>query len=257
METFSYFDVQDPTKDRVTIQLWRDGDFVGAIFLKKFSLLPKKYADPYTPCWQVSAIDVVQHFRRKGYGTKLYQEAARIAAEQGFALCSDVPGSLDPKALAFWEKQVEKGRAVWEVPGPPEEEGSNYDYGRFVLRNPPPASLGASGSAEKKLTDLEVGWKQLGVEIDAYISRGDLHLSRIEMERSLRGRGLGTKAMEDLIHLADEHQLRMTLSPSTDFGGSSVERLKRFYRRFGFVSNKGRHKDFTLSDSMYRLPQGA
>jgi len=48
----------------------------------------------------------------------------------------------------------------------------------------------------------------------------------------------------------------LTLSPSTDFGASSKERLKRFYRRFGFVSNKGRQKDFTLFDSMYRLPKG-
>lgn len=255
MESFRYFDVQDPTKDRATIQLWRDDDFIGAIFLKKFSSLPNKYADPYTPCWQVSAIDVVQHFRRMGFGTKLYQEAARVAAEQGFALCSDVPGSLDPKALAFWEKQVAKGRAVWEVPGPPEEEGGNYDYGRFVLRTPLPASLGAGADPEAKLKDLEAGWLAHGVEIDAYISHGDLHLSRIEVPKSIRNRGIGTKAMEDLIHLADALGLRITLSPSTDFGGSSVDRLKKFYRQFGFIPNKGRHKDWTIRDTMYRDPQ--
>jgi GNAT superfamily N-acetyltransferase len=190
-----------------------------------------------------------------GYATKLYQEAARIAAEKGFALCSDAISSIDPKAMAFWEKQVEKGRAVWEVPGPAEREGFNYDYGRFVIKVPPPASLGAVEDAEAKLKELEAGWKALGVDIDAYISRGDLHLSRIEIEKGQRGQGIGTKAMEDLLHLADAYGLRITLSPSTDFGGTSVERLKRFYRRFGFVSNKGRHKDFTLFDSMYRNPR--
>jgi len=97
--------------------------------------------------------------------------------------------------------------------------------------------------------------------IDASIStdtygRKNLHLSRIEIEKRLRGRGLGTKAMEDLTHLADQYGMLLTLSPSTDFGASSKERLKRFYRRFGFVSNKGRQKDFTLFDSMYRLPKG-
>jgi GNAT superfamily N-acetyltransferase len=116
-------------------------------------------------------------------------------------------------------------------------------------------------TAEQALKDLEAGWARLGVEIDASISadiygRRNLHLSRIEIEKGRRGQGLGTKAMEDLVAIADQHGLLMTLSPSTDFGASSKERLKRFYRRFGFVSNKGRHKDFTLMDSMYRPPKG-
>lgn len=113
---------------------------------------------------------------------------------------------------------------------------------------------------ETDLKALEKGWAQHGVEIDASIStdtygRKNLHLSRIVVEKGSRGQGLGTKAMEDLTHLADQHGMLTTLSPSTDFGASSKERLKRFYRRFGFVSNKGRQKDFTLFDSMYRLPQ--
>jgi GNAT superfamily N-acetyltransferase len=103
---------------------------------------------------------------------------------------------------------------------------------------------------------LTVGWARLGVEIDAYLSadKRELHLYRIEVEKGRRLQGLGTKAMEDLTEYADRYSLLITLSPATDFGGTSVERLKRFYRRFGFVSNKGRHKDFTLRDSMYRRP---
>jgi predicted GNAT family N-acyltransferase len=113
---------------------------------------------------------------------------------------------------------------------------------------------------EKDLEDLEKAWAQYGVDIDASIStdtygRKNLHLSRIVVEKGRRGQGIGTKAMEDLIHLADQYEMLTTLSPSTDFGASSKERLKKFYRRFGFVSNKGRQKDFTLFDSMYRLPQ--
>lgn len=110
---------------------------------------------------------------------------------------------------------------------------------------------------EQALKDLEAGWARLGVEVDASIStdtygRRNLHLSRIVVEKGRRGQGLGTRAMEDLIALADQHGMFMTLSPTTEFGASSKERLKKFYRRFGFVSNKGRNKDFTLYDSMYR-----
>lgn len=102
-------------------------------------------------------------------------------------------------------------------------------------------------------------WARQGVTIDAYLwtdpyGRGSLHLGRLVVAKSLRGRGLGTAAMDDLTHLADHHGLLMTLSPSTDFGASSKERLRRFYKRFGFVDNRGRRKDFTLTASMYRLP---
>jgi GNAT superfamily N-acetyltransferase len=114
---------------------------------------------------------------------------------------------------------------------------------------------------QEDLKALEAGWADLGVEIDAGIStdiygRKNLHLSRIEVRKDLRDQGLGTRAMEDLVGLADHYGMLTTLSPSTDFGASSKERLKRFYRRFGFVSNKGRRKDFTLFDSMYRPPVG-
>lgn len=111
---------------------------------------------------------------------------------------------------------------------------------------------------EEAIKALEAGWARLGVEIDTALTtsygRRNLHLARIEVEKGRRGQGLGTKAMEDLTALADQYGLLMTLSPSTDFGASSKERLKRFYRRFGFVSNKGRRKDFSLYDSMYRIP---
>lgn len=110
------------------------------------------------------------------------------------------------------------------------------------------------------LAALEAAWARRGVDVDAQISwdtwgRGNLHLSRIVVEKGHRGQGLGTQAMQDLVNLADQYVLLMTLSPSKDFGGTSVARLKKFYQRFGFVINKGRAKDFTLYDSMYRLPQ--
>ena len=44
------------------------------------------------------------------------------------------------------------------------------------------------------------------------------------------------------------------LTPSDSFGATSILRLKKFYKRFGFVENKGRNKDFQLSCGMYRKP---
>lgn len=50
---------------------------------------------------------------------------------------------------------------------------------------------------------------------------------------------------------ADSKGVMVSLSPSGDFGGS-VSRLKKFYERFGFLPNKGKTADYSISESMYR-----
>lgn len=151
---YVYFDVDEPSRDRATIQLWDADELLGAIFLRKKSHLPDD-PDPHTPCWQVAGIDVIERFRRRGFGTKLYEEAARQAARHDMSLCSDTAADISNQALPFWEKQVQKGRAYWEVPGPAEREGFHYDYGRFVLRRPIPPSLSGSGKKAASRQTIE------------------------------------------------------------------------------------------------------
>jgi GNAT superfamily N-acetyltransferase len=98
------------------------------------------------------------------------------------------------------------------------------------------------------------------VEVDLYPLRGDsntLYLSKIVVPEGQRGQGLGTKAMQDVIARADAEGKRVVLSPSTEYGATSVGRLKDFYKRFGFVENKGRNKNYAVSQTMYRDPQKA
>ena len=70
-----------------------------------------------------------------------------------------------------------------------------------------------------------------------------------------RGQGNGTRFMEDLSRMADERGWTLALTPDTSFGASSVSRLKKFYKRFGFKDNKGRNTDFYTSESMIRRPK--
>jgi predicted GNAT family acetyltransferase len=96
------------------------------------------------------------------------------------------------------------------------------------------------------------------VQVDLYPvkNRKDtLNLARLVVDPEKRKQGLGSKAMQEIIDSADAGGKTITLSPSTDFGATSVTRLKNFYKRFGFVENKGRNKDFTINESMYRVPQ--
>ena len=78
-------------------------------------------------------------------------------------------------------------------------------------------------------------------------------LSKIVVPKGSREQGTGTKVMEDILSLADAQGARVSLTPDSAFGGSKP-RLKKFYKKFGFVDNKGSNKDFTTRNTMYRDP---
>ena len=93
------------------------------------------------------------------------------------------------------------------------------------------------------------------VEIDIYgdADRG-YELGRIQVPKDQQSSGVGSQVMNDLIAAADAEGAKISLTPDTSFGGTSVSRLKDFYKRFGFVENKGRNKDFSTRNTMYRDP---
>ena len=66
--------------------------------------------------------------------------------------------------------------------------------------------------------------------------------------------GAGSKLMKDICDYADTGNKIIILSPSDEFGGNK-KRLIEFYKRFDFVENKGKNKEFSVFESMYRLPK--
>ena len=89
---------------------------------------------------------------------------------------------------------------------------------------------------------------ELGIVLDLWDNGDYLELGKIEVPKSKRGSGVGTEAMQRIVDLADEQGKDIRLTPSTDFGGTSVARLKKFYGQFGFVKNK----DLKYKDTMVR-----
>jgi GNAT superfamily N-acetyltransferase len=92
----------------------------------------------------------------------------------------------------------------------------------------------------------------------AYENGDQITLSMIEVPKVNRKQGIGTSVMTDLINYADEHQKRIVLTPGLHdplHGTTSRARLIKFYKRFGFVENRGRNKDFSISELMYREPK--
>ena len=96
-------------------------------------------------------------------------------------------------------------------------------------------------------------------QFDLWLDKsGDLKLNSLIVPRKDQKTGLGTAAMLALCRFADQQGKRIVLTPGTrdpKWGTTSQSRLVTFYKRFGFVPNKGRKKDFSLSDGMYRDPQ--
>lgn len=100
----------------------------------------------------------------------------------------------------------------------------------------------------------------LGVLDMRLLPSGDLRLETIATKKT--GSGSGSRAMQEIVRFADERRIRLTLTLAEKGyqpidGGpktSSPKRLREFYKRFGFVDNKGRSRDFTTRDDMLRPP---
>lgn len=96
---------------------------------------------------------------------------------------------------------------------------------------------------------------------DLWLDRsGDIKLNSLIVPTKDQKTGLGTATMLALCRMADQMGKRIVLSPATrddKWGTTSQKRLISFYKRFGFVQNKGRKKDFALSDGMFRDPRTA
>lgn len=86
------------------------------------------------------------------------------------------------------------------------------------------------------------------------LSEGTERITLSKIVADQRERGAGTAYMQRLADYADATGKQIALTPSADFGGS-VTRLRQFYKRFGFVENKGRNKDFGTRESMIREPR--
>lgn len=105
-----------------------------------------------------------------------------------------------------------------------------------------------------------------GLSMDNPVLMQEYGLSAIELSKkgnyvtlskivaAEQGQGNGTRFMEDLTKNADANGWILALTPDTTYGGTSVARLKKFYKRFGFKDNKGRNTDFNTKESMIRTP---
>lgn len=107
----------------------------------------------------------------------------------------------------------------------------------------------------KSFADVKSEISSLGVKLLASESGDSITVNNITVPPENRNSGIGTKSMKIILDYADSVSKKVLLTPSSDFGGNK-SRLISFYKRLGFVENKGANKDYTISETMYREPSG-
>jgi len=102
-------------------------------------------------------------------------------------------------------------------------------------------------------------WTSQGIVLSVFEGDDYLTLDSIIIPKRDRKQGIGTQIMQDLTSYADQVGKLFKLTPGVkgDYQGTtSRNRLVDFYKRNGFVQNKGRNKNFQYrADEMYRDPE--
>jgi len=98
-------------------------------------------------------------------------------------------------------------------------------------------------------------WESFGLSIYLFERPDTITLSELVVPKESRKMGIGTQFMEELVKISDQLGKKLLLTPDTSYGGTSEDRLRRFYKRFGLIDNRGRKKDYSINDSMYRNPE--
>ena len=133
---------------------------------------------------------------------------------------------------------------------PIEREGGDIDLSKYGLER---GEIKFSLKKDRASLDyIEEKYKPYAKYLFVSENGNQIKLHNIVLKESSRGQGIGQAFLDDLIEYADREGKIITLTPTREYG--TYERLKKWYKRNGFVENKGRRTDFRLSDTMYRLP---
>ena len=79
-------------------------------------------------------------------------------------------------------------------------------------------------------------------------------IGKIEVPKEKRRQGIAKNVIKEITDWADKTGNIIALTPTDEFG-TPKRILERFYERNGFVSNSGKNKDFSISETMYRSPR--
>jgi len=98
------------------------------------------------------------------------------------------------------------------------------------------------------IKDFEV--KYPGIELWVFENEFKIHISELRVPLEMRHQGIGSEIIKKIKEFAAQRGKPLTLAPQPEYGYK--KKLDDFYRGHGFVPNKGRKKDYRISDPFAR-----
>jgi len=166
-------------------------------------------------------------------------------------------GQYGKQLTEIFYNELEKNRIRWKSTPMLKEMIKELDN----VRPHHKLDITASDNIDKDRSDFDrlVLSKKLNIEYTAYfnVTQGEknIKLASIFVPKEARKEGIGSKFMEELTQFADRQGYVIVLTPSKDFGATSVSRLRKFYGKFGFKRNLGRNKNYLYIETMIRNPK--
>jgi len=88
------------------------------------------------------------------------------------------------------------------------------------------------------------------IDVELWENEDSLELTKIVIPQYKRNRGLGGIIMDRIIEYSEQTNKPIYLTPDMSFGATSINRLKRFYNKFGFEKNQNQR----IRHTMVRYP---
>ena len=104
----------------------------------------------------------------------------------------------------------------------------------------------------KTLEDIKAKYKNQTDQLNIFENKDNtISINNLVVKKNLRNKGIGQNILNDIMNYADKNNKTITLTPTSEYLTKS--KLTNWYKRNGFVENKGKNTDFSISDTMYRL----
>mgnify|MGYP003631952609 CR=1 FL=1 len=173
---------------------------------------------------------------------------------KGVNTTADVqPGETQRQAAKFGNKLNSKGEPPL-LNAKARKNSSPHVLGNLGLAE----AASPTGNLEQLRTKLTNQYNLKDLRLGDMSTRSAFEISSIIVNKDDQKSGTGTAVMQELIAYADKNDKIVVLDPALKdkhHGTTSQSRLRKFYKRFGFIDNKGRNKNYEFRNIMIRYPQ--
>ena len=127
---------------------------------------------------------------------------------------------------------------------------NNTNVNKKSMQNKRNSELKAINS----LNDIKTKYKNQIDQLNIFENKDNtISINNLVVKQNLRNKGIGQSILNDIMDYADKTNKTITLTPTSEY--LTKNKLINWYKRNGFVENKGKNTDFSISDTMYKLPK--